>query len=242
MNQLIFTILFWLIGLQSQGATPNSQEDFLKAIATGKVTEVREMLNTDSSLANTNVPGETSALLYAVYHRQPQIAAVLLPYRKSDLTIFEGAALGENERLLTLLRQDPKLVNAVSGDGFTPLHLASFFGQTSSLEFLIRNGARLETHSENKLNATPLQSAVAAHQVKSAAVLLAHHANPNCRGELGYTPLFEAAESGQVDVVVLLLKHGADRTIKGTDGKTTLDVAPTARQDKIQQILSGRKG
>jgi ankyrin repeat protein len=69
------------------------------------------------------------------------------------------------------------------------MHLASFFGQASTLELLIGNRARLETHSQNQLNATPLQSAVAAHQVKSAAVLLGHHANPNCRGELGYTPL-----------------------------------------------------
>jgi ankyrin repeat protein len=241
MNRLLFTILLWLIGFQSQAAAPNSQADFLKAIAGGNVEQVREMLKTDSTLAEATAPGGTSALLYALYHRQSDIAGLLLPYRESDLTIFESAAVGDTTRLQTLLRGDPKLVNAVSTDGFTPLHLASFFGQASSQEVLIRTGAKLETHSRNPLNATPLQSAVAARQTRSVAVLLAHGADPNCRGEAGYTPLFEAAESGQVDVLLLLLKHGADRSIRGTDGKTALDVAIEAHQAKVQELLSKGK-
>ena len=64
MNRLICTIILWLIGLQSQGAVANSQADFLQAIASGKVTDVREMLDTDPSLANANAPGAL-AILYA---------------------------------------------------------------------------------------------------------------------------------------------------------------------------------
>ena len=239
MNKQILTILLWLVGMaQSQAVVPASQVDFLKAVGAGRVAEVREMLSRDSRLANATAPGGTSVLLYAAYHRQPEIAAILLPYRKSDLTAFESAAVGDAERMRSLLRADPKLINSLSTDGFTPLHLASFFGETATQEVLIRAGASLETHSKNQLDATPLQSAVAAHQTKSVAVLLAHHANPNCRGGLGYTPLFEAAESGQVEVLIMLLKHGADRSIRGTDGKTALDVAITAHQTKAQEILS----
>lgn len=237
MKPLIFSIVLGLIGLHSPGAASQSQPDFLKAIASGNVAAVRQMLNTDPNLANAHGPEGTSAILYAAYHRQPQIAAELLPYRKANLTVFESAAMGEIARLQTLLHQNPKLVRATSTDGFTPLHLASFFGQTASQQVLIRAGADLEVHSQNLLNATPLQSAVAARQPQSAAVLLAHHANPNCRGESGYTPLFEAAGSGQVEVVTLLLKYGADPWIKGTDGKTALDLAAEAHQARIKEIL-----
>lgn len=239
MNWLIFPIFVWMVGLpQLQGPTLPSQADFLKAIASGNETQVREMLNADPNLAGANAPGGTSAILYAVYHNQPQIAAALLPYRRADLTVVESAAMGETTRLQTLLRQTPTSANAVSADGFTPLHLASFFGQTDAQQMLILAGAKLETHSHNQLNATPLQSAVAARQTKSAAVLLAHHADPNCRGESGYTPLFEAAGSGQVEVVTLLLQNGADRSIRGIDRKTALDVAVESYQTKIQEILS----
>jgi ankyrin repeat protein len=238
MNQLIITTILWLAALPSSGPATNPKADFLAAITAGKVTEAREMLNATPSLAKASAPNGTSAILFALYHRQPEIAALLLPFRRADLTVFESAALGETARLHTLLRQDPELANAVSVDGFTPLHLASFFGQTGAQQMLIHAGAMLETHSKNQLNATSLQSAVASHQLTSAAVLLAHHADPNCRGEAGYTPLFEAAESGQVEVVILLLKHGADPSIKGTDGKTALDVAVKSNRANIEEILS----
>ena len=237
MTYSVLTIILWLVGSLGPGSHP-SKEDFLAAIASGKVTEVREMLSADQSLASVEATDGTSALLYAVYQRQPQIVAVLLPYRRTQLTIFESAAVGETARIQALLRNDPKLANALSRDGFTPLHLASFFGQVDSVELLISAGANLETHSRNTLNATPLQSALAAHQLRVAEKLLVNHANPNCRGEEGYTPLFEAAASGQAEAAELLLKHGADPSIKGTDGKTAVDVARQAHQSKIEEILS----
>lgn len=237
MNLVILTVILSLIGWPAQSPAPDPQAEFVKAIETGHVSEIRELLEMDSSLATAEAPGGTSLLLYALYHRQPQIAALLLAYRRSHLTVFESAAMGEMSELRSLLQHDPKLVDAVSSDGFTPLHLASFFGRTEAQELLISSGAPLERHSQNSLNATPLQSAVAARQLKSASVLLSHHADPNSRGEAGYTPLFEAAESGQIEVLLLLLKHGADPSLEGTDGKTAMDVATAAHQVKAQEIL-----
>jgi hypothetical protein len=109
MDRMIFTILLALIGSQSQALAQNPQAEFLKAVAAGKVTEVRQMLSTNPRLAHMNASSGISALLYAAYNRQPQVAAVLMPYRKSDLTTFESAALGENTKLLTLLRQTRSL-------------------------------------------------------------------------------------------------------------------------------------
>lgn len=214
------------------------REDFLKAIASGSDRQVAAMLKRDPNLASVATNNGTSALLFAMYQQQPGIAQVILPHRKGDLTIFESAALGQEDRLRILLKQDPGVATAFSADGFTALHFASFFGQTASQELLIRAGAQLEVHSRNPLNATPLQSAAAARQLQSAGVLLEHGADPNCRGELGYTPLFEAAGSGQVQLAALLLHHGADLSLKGSDGKTALDVAVETHQAAIEAMLA----
>ena len=46
--------------------------------------------------------------------------------------MFEAATFGDLDRLTELLAEDPELVDAISGDGFTPLHLAAFFGQSDA--------------------------------------------------------------------------------------------------------------
>jgi len=43
--------------------------------------------------------------------------------------------------LTELLAEDPELVDAMSGDGFTPLHLAAFFGQADAVRLLLARGA-----------------------------------------------------------------------------------------------------
>jgi len=219
----------------------SDNDTFIKAVAAGDVVSAREMLRRSPALAHIPAPGGSSILLYALYHQQPEIASLILPLRRSDLNVFESAATGETARLHTLLNQNPPLASSFSEDGFTALHLASFFGQTAAQVLLLDAGADINAISRNALKATPLQSAVAARQIGSASVLLAYDANPNCRGENGYTPLFEAAAGGQVRVVKLLLHYGADPTVKGEDGRTALDVAVRAQQRDTEQILTKRK-
>ena len=66
--------------------------------------------------------------MQARYQRRHAIVD-LLRRQAGDLDIFEAAALGDTNRLRSLLRDHPDLVCTYSADGFTALHFASFFSQ-----------------------------------------------------------------------------------------------------------------
>jgi uncharacterized protein len=217
--------------LQEDVSTGGDTELF-KAISSGRERDVRTMLAADPQRAFAKDEKGNSALLFAVYMNQTPIADLILGYRKNDISVFEAAALGNNEKLRSLLSQTTALANAFAPDGFSALHLASFFGRTSSQEVLISAGASINAHSRNSLRATPLQSAAAARQLGSARMLLEHGANPNCKGEDGYTPLHEAAGTGQIELMQLLIKYGASILARGDDGKTPLDIAVQQKQTK----------
>lgn len=147
---------------------------------------------------------------------------------RSDLDVFESAAIGDVDRLRAVLEEDSSLASAWSDDGFTPLHYASFFGNPEAARLLIERGAELEARSTNQefaLNAAPLHSAVAARQRETIEVLLDAGADVNAVQHQGYTPLLEAAQSGQSELVELLLEWGADPDARLEDGRTATDLA-----------------
>jgi ankyrin repeat protein len=222
--------------LQESAATGGDAALF-KAISSGHEQDVRAMLAADPQRAFAKDKNGNTALLFALYMNQAPIAKMILDYRKNDISIFEASALGNDEKLRSSLSQTPTFANTFAPDGFSALHLASFFGQTSSQEILIAAGANIEAYSRNSLRATPLQSAAAARQLNAALVLLQHKANPNCTGEDGYTPLHEAAGNGQVELVQLLIKYGASISAEGDDGKTPWDVAVQQKKNEVLSFL-----
>jgi ankyrin repeat protein len=75
----------------------------------------------------------------ALYAGEQDRALFLLP-ADDERTVFEAAAFGRTDRLRSLLSTDSTQANAVSGDGFTPLHLAVFGKQEEALRILIARG------------------------------------------------------------------------------------------------------
>jgi uncharacterized protein len=174
--------------------------------------------------------GRMSELMQALYQGKTEEARAIAASR-SDLDVFEAAALGDVDRLRTLLDEDRSLVNAWSGDGFTPLHFTVFFGHPEAARLLIERGADLEARSTNRefaLDASPLHSAVAARERDAIEVLLDAGADVNAVQHEGYTPLLEAAQSGESEIVELLLERGADPDARLKDGRTATDLARAA--------------
>ncbi|MEX0817132.1 MAG: ankyrin repeat domain-containing protein [Gaiellales bacterium] len=134
--------------------------------------------------------------------------------RHPELDVFEAAALGEVERLRTLLDADPTLVSAWSADGFTPLHYAVFFGDPETVRVLANRGADIETPARNEDfagRARPLHSAVAARRLDTVIALLEAGADPNAERPGGGTPLEEALQVGDDGLAALLRENGARR-------------------------------
>ena len=154
---------------------------------------------------NRAVPSE---LMQALYSRRHDDVKRLLA-DEPDLDVFEAAALGKVPRLRNLVQADPTLTACWSEDGFTPLHLAAFFGQLASVRWLVDEGADVNAASRNDMGVQPLHSAAAAQSIDVCNLLLERGADPNARQASGDTPLGAARHSGNDELERLLREHGA---------------------------------
>lgn len=182
-----------------------------------------------------------SPILSALYEGRLEDAEGLAS-AKPELDVFEAAAIGKATALAALLRSEPELAGAWSPDGFTPLHLAAFFGRRDAVRALLEAGADPSLVSRHaQVRVTPLHSAVAqegAADLGTAEELLTHGAPVNAGVEGGHTPLHSAAENGDVGAVRLLLSHGADPEAAREDGKTPLDLARGRGNAEVAELLA----
>ena len=109
------------------------EQDIFAAITANDKERVTQLLAADPSVARARNAGGISALMQARYENRMEIVE-LLRQAAGELDVFESAALGDVARLKKLLASDHELVSARSSDGFTPLHLACFFGQLEAAE------------------------------------------------------------------------------------------------------------
>ncbi len=165
-----------------------------------------------------------SAILTAMYMRRPDDLQALLA-AAPELSIFEAAALGRDDRIGELLDRDPSLIDAWAPDGNSPLGLAAFFAPAGTVALLLDRGADVSAAAQNYMKVQPLHAAVSARNVEAVSLLLSRGADPNARQQVGYTPLMGAAASGRRDLVNTLLDAGADPGTTAEDGKTAADVA-----------------
>jgi ankyrin repeat protein len=164
-------------------------------IASGDVEGVRALLARDPAQAAAHDEQGVSALLRARYRWNDELVEALLE-ADPPLDEFDAAAFGVVDRL-----GDPA---AYSGDGFTPLHLAVFFGRLEAARTLIERGADVHAVSRNGLAVPPLQSAVAAGERELAHLLLDAGAVPDARN------LAAADQNGDTAMAALLREYGAE--------------------------------
>jgi ankyrin repeat protein len=215
--------LISLIGLLFAQATADLGAQFFDAIRKGDTPQVRALLAEDPHLRGARNRDGASAVLWAAYTRHPDLAPLLLGSREPDF--HEACALGREERVAQLLRENPTLATAKSPDGFSGLGLAVFFGHLEVARILVDAGADVNRPSENSIRVAPLHSAVESGSVLLLELLLEHGAKPDPVEFLEATPLHSAAARGSREMVEKLLAAGADRQRKTRDGKTAADLA-----------------
>ena len=205
------------------------------AIGAGDGARVDALLDGDSALASARNHQGLSAVLAALYCRQEDILTAFLD-RHPPLDLFEAAALGLHELLGELIDSGDDMA-AWSSDGFSPLHLASFFGRTATVRMLLDRGAPVDRPSRNGMKVTPLHSAAAGHHAGIGALLLAAGADPDARQQGGFVPLHAAAQSGDLPLVRALLDHGADRDARDDDGRSPAVIAGEKGYAEIVALL-----
>ena len=216
--------------------TPATIKEFFQAIRSGDRARVGAMLAGDRTLAQTRDENGMGAFTAAKYSRQEEIAALLLT-NDVELDIFEACIAGDAARAAELLSADSKLTHSYSHDGWTPLHLAAFFGQGLIASALLEHGADAHARSRNAMENTALHAAAAGRNSAVIELLLAHGADVNARQHGGWTALHAASQNGDVSLVSLLLAHGADRAARAANNQSAMDLALTGGHQAVVDIL-----
>ncbi len=194
------------------------------AIQNRDLAEAKAALERDASQATEALPGGISPFMFSLYNGAPEIAALLKGFRPLD--IFEAAASNDGLRVAQLVAADPSLLAQYSADGWTPLHLAAFFGARDSAFVLLGTGAQLDAVSTNPMANTPMHAGIAGAAGESLApLLIAIGADVHHVGGSQVTALHLAASRGFESLCKLLLARGVDRLAVTEDNKTAAAIA-----------------
>jgi ankyrin repeat protein len=212
-----------------------SQELF-DAIRAGDRGQVEALLSADATLLGAKDEQGLGTYTAAKYSGRHEIAALLLE-KGAELDVFAACMAGAPDRVVELIGREPELIKSYSHDGWTPLHLACFFGQPSVAEMLIALGAEVNARSHNGMQNTPLHAAAAGRNQDAVRVLLEHGAEVNARQEGGWTALHAASQNGDVDMVRLLIAAGADVQARAENQQCALDLALTKARQAVMEVL-----
>lgn len=215
-----------------------ASDELFTAIEAGDDDSVRELVDARPELAAARDGSGLSAVVRAAYAGKQEIVETLLD-ANPQLDVFDTATVGRTRGLAELLAADAELASAWSPDGFTPLHLAAFFGHEDAARLLLEHGADANVVARHEsLKVAPLHSAAAGGHAGIVRLLLEAGADANARQEGGFRPLHAAAQNGDRESAEALLEHGADPAAATDEGKTAAELAAAAGHDDLADFVT----
>lgn len=177
----------------------------------------------------------------ATYTGKPDVVRLLLD-RGARPSFFEACALGLETHVRRALGDNPAAVRQWAPDGWTPLHLACYFGHRETAEALLDAGADVLAVSRNSECNLPINAAAAGPRADRRPdiirLLVARGCPVDGRGSpSGHTPLHEAAYNGDLPVVRVLLQAGADRSLRTAEGQTAKEIAGQHGRHEVAGFL-----
>jgi ankyrin repeat protein len=211
-------------------------QEFFDAIRAGDRGQVETLVAADPGLLGAKDEKGLGAYTAAMYSGRNEVATLLLE-KGVELDVFAACLAGAKERAVELIGREPELVKAYSHDGWTPLHLACFFGHPLLAATLIAQGADVNARSDNKMRNTPLHAAAAGRNLDAVRVLLEHGAEVNARQEGGWTALHAASLNGDVEMARVLIAGGADVEVRADNQQNAWDLALGKGHQAVVELL-----
>ena len=206
------------------------------AIKDGDLAAVTALLDGNAELANAVNEQGTAAHTFAIYNRKTDIAE-LLEARGARIDIFAAAMAGRLKEVCEMLDGNKALVKLMSHDGWTPLHLAAFFGHPEIAAALLASGASVTERSQNAMSNMPLHAAVAGRNFQVVQMLVECGAPVNAKQHGGWTPLHAAAQNGDAAMTELFVQNGADINARADNQQLPIDLALAKGNQEIVSLL-----
>ncbi len=149
-------------------------------------------------------------------------------------TVFDIARKGTLEQMKEMVKKNPKAVNSINKDGFSPLTLACYRENNEVAKFLIDKGSNINQKSSM---GTPLMAAVVKGNREMVTILLNNKADINETDENGVTALIYAVQFRNIEAVKALLQNKADKTKIDKQGKTAFEYAVFSGNEEIINVL-----
>lgn len=149
-------------------------------------------------------------------------------------SIFDIARSGTVAEAKELMKQNPDVINQTNENGFSPLILACYRGNTPVAEFLM---AKVKDINYGSDQGSALTAAVFKNNKELTQKLLTNGANPNLADTKGTTPLIYAVQLQDKDLVETLLKNKANKNLADKQGKTAFEYAVFTKNIEIINLL-----
>ncbi|KGE13265.1 ankyrin [Sphingobacterium deserti] len=205
-------------------------------IETGNHHDLEILLRSEPTLLREKTSHEISPLLLACYYHKEQVIRTLLNHL-TTITIHEACAIGLAPQVEMMLKQKPDVIDEISSHGFTPLGIATHFGQETVVRILLAKHADPNICSQNGYHVYPLHTALTGQYDQISKMLVEAGAEVNVMQNARISPLHIAAQQGNIDMIIILLENGADITLKTDLGATASDLALEKGFKEIAEIL-----
>jgi ankyrin repeat protein len=210
--------------------------ELIEAVKRGDSTLAERIVDGNPALVNLVSPVGERPVLTAIYYCANEIAEMFIN-RGAQLDIFEATALRKAGLVAEHLRGDSRLAMAFCQAGWTPVHLAAWFGFEDVARLMLDYGGSANARPRNTLQYTPLHCAVMGGQPGMIALLTAHGAAPDSPDWEGNTSLHLAAQENSVECAASLIANGASLDARRKDTATPLRAAMLAGSASAAQLL-----
>ena len=217
-----------------QIASGQQTKEIHKAVTSGDLDKVRELIDADSTLLESKDKNGNTPINLACLHgftREPDIAEFLIKKGANIKTknnegftplhgacSFAGFAGGGDFDLVQLLLAKGSEVNAKDKYGNTPLHAS--IGSINIARFLIKHGADVNA-TANDLTVLHLSLTYELNDEMSK-LLIECGVKANQKDKLGNTELHLAAMRGFANLIPLMVKNGSDVNTLNNSNHTAL--------------------
>jgi len=154
--------------------------------------------------------------------------------QQKEITVFDLARTGDLKEMKNLLKSDPELIDAKNDQGYSPLILACYNGNTAVAKYIIDNCKNINL---NNGYGTALMAATIKGNEVLISYLLEKKADVNITDANSTTALHYAIIFNLDTIAKSLIKSGAKYDIKDNRGNTAKDYAIIKNKTELLTLL-----